>query len=160
MHSRILRAQIAAVCCDTTPHGRPPFAAKGHARAISIAVGFDAAQLRLEPVVARSDLIEQQPHRPIGVGHHDIDIAVVIDIAESRAAVNMQLVENAAGRNFAIGFSLVMKKLAALPEWKGSAALRVDDTHFAVGNKQVHPTVIVNIGCHHSPRLAEMIRDS
>ena len=29
-----------------------------------------------------------------------------------------------------------------------------------VGNKQVHPTVIVNIGCHHSPRLAEMIRDS
>jgi hypothetical protein len=45
-------------------------------------------QAYLQPVVAivLTGLVQQKAYRPIVVGHQDIDVPVVVEIAESRSA--------------------------------------------------------------------------
>ncbi len=42
-----------------------------------------------------------------------------------------------------------------------SAAVGVQKVlHGIVGNEEIHAAVVVDVGCNHSPRLAEMTADS
>ncbi len=59
-------------------------------RADGAAVGFDARQLDLEPVVAAGHVVAQERRRLILIDDQDVDVAIVIEIAEGTAAAGVR----------------------------------------------------------------------
>src|SRR4029077_15202779 len=86
-------------------------------------------------------------HRPVVVGDHNVDRAVVIDVAERGGAAHFSDLKHrpALARRVAKPFatSLVMKQLLALGIWKSTALLGAQDRDAAIGNKQIQPAVVV-----------------
>jgi hypothetical protein len=74
-------------------------------------------------VISRSHLIYQQLYRPIGFGHDDVDVAVIIDVAERRATADAGDTKDQAafGRDLAKCLALVVKELVPLPVREGFA---------------------------------------
>ena len=49
-----------------------------------------------EPVRAAADVVDQQTRRAVVVADHHVDVAVVVDIAERRAAADLRELERGA----------------------------------------------------------------
>ena len=54
-------------------------------------------QSQPHPVLAAADVVDQQPDRSAVVRHHDIGVAVVVDIAERGAATDLGMLQDRAG---------------------------------------------------------------
>ena len=50
-----------------------------------------------DPVVGAADVIDQQPDRSVVVRHHDVSVAVVVDVAERGAAADLGRLQDSAG---------------------------------------------------------------
>src|SRR5216684_5817101 len=87
MHPDIVRTQIARIGASA-PHKFSSALANFDPGADPEAVSVSRFQANQEPVIAveGSRLVQQQPHRAIVVGHHNVDGAVVVDVPESRSA--------------------------------------------------------------------------
>ena len=57
-----------------------------------------ADQPQPDPVVAAADVVDQQPRRAVVVADQHVDVAVVVDVAERRAAADLRQLEHRAGR--------------------------------------------------------------
>src|SRR5579862_3144793 len=60
------------------------------ARADRAAVGLDANQLHLQPVIAAGKIVAQQGRRLVHVHDQDVDISVIIEIAKGAATAGVR----------------------------------------------------------------------
>ena len=89
VNPRVAGRQIAAVGPNPAPDGRrparsTPIQAPNPKRLPCACCRRTCSQWFFVP-----SLIEEQPHRPVVVGHHDVDVAVVVDVAERSAAADL-----------------------------------------------------------------------
>ena len=89
MHARVAGREIAAVGPDSPPERRAPGAFDPHHRPKREAVPWALGQLHCQPVVRRRGAVHQQAHRPAVVRDDDVDVAVVVDIAEGGGAADI-----------------------------------------------------------------------
>src|SRR5712692_11680744 len=122
MHPDIVRTQIARIGVSA-PHKFSSALAKFDLGADPEAISVGRFQANQEPVIAVEGfgLVQQQPHRAIIVGHHNIDGAVVVDIPESSSAAYLG---NGQGRPSNSGYlakllsmTFVVEQLIDLVEW-------------------------------------------
>ena len=100
------------------------------------------SQPHLQPVRSARRLVEQQPHRTAVVGDDDVDVAVVVEVAERGAAADLIAREGRPRRRRADvrrsgRAPRVVEQLVLHPERRRLAALRLDDVDGAVGDEQV-----------------------
>src|SRR5215813_4652372 len=81
--------QIAAVGPDAAPQRRVTRALDADPAADAEAIARLLIEPNLQPVTAGANLIEKQPDRSVVGGEDDIDVAVVVDVAERRAATHL-----------------------------------------------------------------------
>src|SRR5436190_22784770 len=93
-----------------------------------------------QPVAACADLIEQQPDRSAVVRHDDVDVAVVVDVAERRASTDFCTRKCRAGN----GTGLVETSLAGVMEQlilhsvrQRLPSLGLDDVHGSVRDEEI-----------------------
>src|SRR5206468_3652856 len=97
-----------------------------------------SARLRetnLQPVIPTARLIQKQSHRPVVVRDHDVDSAVVVDVAERGAASDFGAGERGScGRAHLLepAGTGVMKELVFHPERRGLPALSFNHIDSAV----------------------------
>ena len=98
----------------TDPEGHPPVIGRGiaaggadrpvlnpatggrepHAGSDRIAVAFCSFEVQFNPVVPITPFVPQQVGRLLIVGDYDVNAAVIVEVAESRAARRTELAEN------------------------------------------------------------------
>ena len=97
MQANITGAQIASVGVGATPQGGPPRELRRHFGANSVPIAPGPLELDLQPVTVRHSLVQQQTRGSVVIGNYDVDIAIVVDVAESRAAAGVGESESPAG---------------------------------------------------------------
>jgi hypothetical protein len=105
-------------------------------------------------VRAAADVVEEQPRRAIVVAHHHIRVAIVIDIAERRAAADFRELEHGArprGGVLELPAAKIAQQLFPLMQWKPVVRLRerLDLLNGAVDRQDVQPPIVVDVdpGC-------------
>src|SRR5688572_2505514 len=83
---RIVGGGVAAVRPRPPPQRRALFAKDTDPCAEHVAGRLAADEPQSEPAIAVADVVEQKPHRPAVVGDDDVGVAIIIQIAERRAA--------------------------------------------------------------------------
>src|SRR5262249_60951548 len=66
-------------------------------RADAESIPWPPVEPNLEPVILIADLVEQEPDRPAVIGENDVDVAVVVDVAERGAAADLRTREGRTG---------------------------------------------------------------
>src|SRR5918996_3358171 len=97
-----------------------------------------------------SDVVDQEPQRTAGMADDDVDVAVVIDIAERRTATDLRDLECRARSRADVletAAAGVAEQLFALPQGKRLVPRdRLDILrHRAVDREDVEPAVVVGI---------------
>src|SRR5438105_2627185 len=91
----------------------------------------------------------EKAHRSVVVVHHEVDCAVIINVAKSNPAADLWNLKSRSGkvRDFAkpLPASFVVKQLAALGVREGARLIRADNRDGAVSDEQVQPTVVIVI---------------
>src|ERR1700730_15607359 len=105
-------------------------------------------QAYLQPVVAivLTGFVQQKAYRPVVVGHHDIDVAVVVDIAERRstAYLGTRKRRTCLASGLAKPSSLfVVEQLVGLIERKHSAAQRFQTHNGSIGDEEIEESIVV-----------------
>ena len=85
----VARAQIAAIGVNTAPERRLALAKHGYARSDSVAVSMFCLQPNHKKPVTWRCLIQEQPHWTVVVADDDIDVAVIVDIADCRTPADI-----------------------------------------------------------------------
>src|SRR5947209_20518711 len=112
-------------------------------------VAMSSFQANQEPVIAVQGVIpvQQQPRRTIVVRDHDVDVAVVIDVAESCSAAYPGDGKGGAGDSGhlakLVSIALIVEQLIDLIKGIRASAQRLDTVHGAVGDEQIQPAVVV-----------------
>ncbi len=105
---------------------------------------FTISQCAPRPTSLRS-----KARRSVVIVDHDVDCAVVIDVAKSNPAADLRALKRRASqvRDFAKAFpaSFVVKQLAALGVREVARLIRSDDRDGAVGDEQIEPAVVIVI---------------
>src|SRR5687768_13860895 len=113
-----------------------------HLRTYPAAIALHADSLDEDRVVYVSAIVAQHLGWTIEIANHKIDVAIVIDVAESDSATRTLLGQNSAklGRHFGERtVAIVSMQQARLTIiWK----LRI---HVPVGHEKIHPTIVVVI---------------
>src|SRR5215813_6351887 len=86
MDAAVARAQVTAVGVRAAPQRLLPLSERSHSRPNPEAIIFNPFQAYLEPMGTRAGLIQQQPRRAVVIGDHDVDVAVIINVAEGSPA--------------------------------------------------------------------------
>src|SRR5438094_6326650 len=89
VHTQIVLRQVAAAAADLLPL-LDPAGQRPHARADRIAIRLHADELQREPVMRGIALEAEQVRRVVDVRDGDVDLPVVVDIAERRAAPGLR----------------------------------------------------------------------
>src|SRR5207253_2144200 len=151
-HARIAGGTVAAVRGAAPPQRRlsGPLQSSDGAQDIVAPAGRTSHQAQAQPMFILTDLVQQQPYRPVVIGDHNVDVAVVVQVAEGGAAANVLDGQRLALANFTKTertAAQVMEKLAALAQGQGHACLRLlfDEADFAIGAKNVEKAVVVII---------------
>src|SRR6266404_5531004 len=148
MHTDIIGAQIARIRVGA-PHEFSSAVANLDPGTDPKAIAASCFQANQEPVVAleKSGLVQQQPHRAIVVGNHNVDGTVVVDIPESCSAAYLG---NRKGRPSNSGYlaklfsiALIVEQLIDLIERIRAPTQGRNAIHSTVGYKQIQMTVIV-----------------
>src|SRR5207245_1610712 len=95
-HARIVRRGITPVGSRAPPQRRAVFANDLDARPEHVALRARAHQLQADPVVPAPDGVHQQANRSVDVADDHVDVAVVVDVAESRSATDVEHLEHGA----------------------------------------------------------------
>ena len=90
MHAVVAGREIAAVGPHPAPDRRLSRTLDADERTEREAVRQWLLQPDLEPVIALDPLIQQQPCGPAVVRDDDVDVAVVVDVAEGRPAADFR----------------------------------------------------------------------
>ena len=109
-----------------------------------------ADEPQTDPVVAAADVVDQQPGLAVVVGHQDVHVAVVVDVAERRAAADLrQLKRGAAARGDVLESPVaqIAEQQLSLVQRKGivDVSQRLDRLHRAVDDERVEPAVVVDV---------------
>src|SRR6266480_4907349 len=148
MDPDIIGAQIARIRVGA-PHEFSSVLANFDPGTDRKAISASCFQANQEPVITvdKSILVQQQPHRAIVVGDHNVDGTVVVDIPESRSAAYLG---NRKGRPSNSGYlakllsiAFVVEQLIDLIERIRAPTQGRNAIHRTVGNKQIQMTVIV-----------------
>src|SRR6185436_20702644 len=159
----IARRRVAPVRARPSPERRLAAAENLHARAdylpalkgpAHIAWGdpFRVAKNQPNPVLSIPDVVDQQPCRSAVVRHHDVGVAVVVDVAERRAAADLENSEDRARSRADVLESRsgrrpeIPQELLPLPQQRRLAG---DDG--AVDGEEIEAAVVVGV----EPRRAE-----
>ena len=89
--------------------------------------GRSSSQPQADPVRAAADVVDEQPRRTIVVAHHDVHVAVVVDVAERRAAADLRELKHRAGPRggvLELPVAKIVKQLFPLMQRKRVARLR------------------------------------
>src|SRR6266404_4661288 len=141
MHTDIIGAQIARIRVGA-PHEFSSAVANLDPGTDPKAISASCFQANQEPVIAveKSGLVQQQPHRAIVVGNHNVDGTVVVDIPESCSAAYLG---NGKGRPSNSGYlakllsmTFVVEQLIDLVERIRAPAQGLHAVHGAIGDKQ------------------------
>jgi hypothetical protein len=102
------------------------------------------------PVLAAADRVQQELDRALVVGHHHVDVPVVVDVAEGRATARIAPLERrAAHRRHVVetAGAEVAEELLGLPEHVGLAPARgrVRQLDRAVHRQHIEPSVVVDV---------------
>src|SRR5262245_19021082 len=89
MDAAVARAQVTAVGVCAAPQRLLPLSERRHSRPDPEAIIFNSFQSNHKPMGARADLIQQQPRRAVVIGDNDIDVAVIVDVAEGSPAAHL-----------------------------------------------------------------------
>ena len=99
MNPRVARRSIASGGCNVAPLLPPGRHLYMDARAKCVAMAVCCLELQLDPIRGQLRRIAIQHFRlTVEHGHHDIDVTIVVEIAERRAAPRQVLLEYAATR--------------------------------------------------------------
>src|SRR5260221_247277 len=121
-----------------------------HSRAEHVSPAIGSHQPEPDPVLALADVVEQQAKRTARVGDDDVDIAVVVDVAERRTATHVGDAERGTGPVR----DLLETSAAQIPEQLGpllqrerlAPCDRVDVLRdSSVDGEQIEPAVVVEI---------------
>src|SRR6266446_4172508 len=147
VHSDVAGAQVTGICM----HAAKKFASsllEFDARANAEKILSGLFQAYLQPVVAivLTGFVQQKAYRPVVVSHHDIDVPVVVDIAEGRSAAYLRKGKRRTchARGLAKRFSrFVVEQLVDLIERKLAAAQRFLASNRSIGDEDVEESVVV-----------------
>src|SRR6266478_5033135 len=148
MNTHIIGAQVARIRVGA-PHEFSSVLTNFDPGTDSKAISASCFQANQEPVIAleKSSLVQQQPHRAIVVGNHNVDGTVVVDIPESCSAAYLG---NRKGRPSNSGYlakllsiAFVVEQLIDLIERIRAPAQGRNTVHSTVGDKKIQMTVIV-----------------
>ncbi len=99
MDPRVACRKIAAIGVNASPQLLRVFADQRDSGADAVAVVFHADEFHLHPMRAPGRLVQKQARRTIIVGHEDVDVAVIIDVAECGGAADFGKLQRRALRN-------------------------------------------------------------
>ena len=146
LQRRVLRGQVAAVGTHSTDLRRRASALDVHEGAEARAVGGAIVEPHLEPRGIGADAVPQQPHGSIVVGDQDVGVAVIVEVAEGRAAADLGTCEvpgRPGSRSRELSGAQIAEQLIPHPVRHRLPALGLDDVDGAVGDEQVQPAVVV-----------------
>src|SRR5919201_2865446 len=95
MHTNIACAEIATIGVDA-PQQLAPALPQLDARRNSVVVAARLFELHLQPMIAAARLVQQQPHRSVIIGDHDINLSVIIYVSERGATAHFGKSEHGA----------------------------------------------------------------
>src|SRR5262249_40916751 len=120
MDAVIAGAQIAAVGMNAPPERLAAGTKHPHIGADAETVAARGAQSDLEPVTGYGGSVPEQPHGAVIVGDHNLDAAVIVEIAERGAAPYVAALESRPRCRRDLpepaARALIMKKLIQLVE--------------------------------------------
>src|SRR4051812_12054408 len=153
VHAEVVLREIAAAAANLLPLLDAARDA-AHSCADRVAIGRDAGQLQRDPVVTRTALAAEEVRPIVDVRDRHIDLAVVVEIAERRAAPRLRRRDRRAeplGHVDETSIAAVAIHDLAL----FVSRFRFHLAHFgidvAIGEKQIEPAVVVEIGESSAP---------
>src|ERR1035437_198624 len=119
-----------------------------HLGANRTAVGGNPDQQDLQPVIGPANVIAQQRRRLVEIHHQDVDVAVVIEIAESHSPAAMRL-GDAGPRQVAQFFEFAVSQIAKNHAGRLVGGIRRLLFHFGIdhagGEEEVGKAVVVQV---------------
>src|SRR5215469_8452348 len=147
-HPGVAGGTVTAVAMDATPKRGSIFAEDRDARAVHVAIGFLSHQAETDPRLLMANIIDQQAGGAAVVRDHDVDIAIVVDVAEGRPATDL---EEGKGSSRTAGYvresavAIAVKQEFGLREGENTpfACLCLDHGNAAIDHEQVEMAVII-----------------
>src|SRR5450432_1775212 len=88
IQTRVAGAEVTSVGIDFPQLG-PAAAGHPHLRADPETIALAAAGAERDPMIAIAPVIAQQQRAPAGIGHHDVQVAVVVEIRHRQTAAHV-----------------------------------------------------------------------
>src|SRR5262249_55845142 len=105
-------------------------------------------QTKAEPVVAIADGVDQQAGRGMDTRNDDVDVPVVVDVAERRTAADLEALERRSrlrGDVLETAVAQIAEEELALAVGKPVRSALLDRFDRAVDREQIEPAVVVEI---------------
>src|ERR1700730_3295749 len=124
------------------------------AGADSAAIRLRANALYLEPAIFRRGVVAKQRRCLVHVDHHNVHIAIVVEVAECRSSARARFIENGTAIRGDIG-KVAIPQVAVENFPLFECEMQLLGVHFgeyvATRNEYVGPPVVVEIEQSHSP---------
>src|ERR1039457_1022625 len=147
IQTHVAVAEVTSVRIDFPQLG-PAAAGHPHLRADPETIALAAAGAERDPMIAIAPIIAQQQRAPAGIAHHDVQVAVVVEIRHRQAAAHVL----DAKRRTAFRRDVAKMAAAKVPVEQVSLTVRkarVEECHIidhvSVGGIDVRITVVVEV---------------